>query len=118
MRLPIFIPDTTIYNKNECLNLKFISSTGLIVSLPFDSKVRHRARFAALTRLLLQVPLARFIARCVSHHGLNGLTTLKCYQIGSVYREGIAEMHPRELTACDFDIVFTQSTYYDEGSSD
>jgi hypothetical protein len=39
MRLPIFIPDVSIYNKNECSNLKFISSTGLIVSLAFDSKV-------------------------------------------------------------------------------
>ncbi|CAF4393029.1 unnamed protein product [Rotaria socialis] len=95
MRLPIFIPDTSIYSKNECSNLKFISSTGLIVSLAFDSKV----------------PLARFIARCVSHHGLNGLTTLKCYQIGSVYREGVTEMHPRELTECGFDIIFTQSTF-------
>jgi len=39
MRLPIFIPEVSIYNKNECSNLKFISSTGLIVSLAFDSKV-------------------------------------------------------------------------------
>ncbi|CAF2775368.1 unnamed protein product [Rotaria sp. Silwood2] len=95
MRLPIFIPDTSIYNKNECSNLKFISSTGLIVSLAFDSKV----------------PLARYIARCVSHYGLNGLPTMKCYQIGSVYREGVTEMHPRELTECGYDIIFTQSTF-------
>jgi hypothetical protein len=40
MRLPIFIPETSIYNKNGCSNLKFISSTGLIVSLAFDSKVQ------------------------------------------------------------------------------
>jgi hypothetical protein len=39
MRLPIFIPETSIYKKNECSNLKFLSSTGLIVSLAFDSKV-------------------------------------------------------------------------------
>ncbi|CAF0823490.1 unnamed protein product [Adineta steineri] len=95
IRLPIFIPETSLYNKNECSNLKFISSTGLIVSLAFDSKV----------------PLARFIARCVSHYGLNGLTTMKCYQIGSVYREGVTEMHPRELTECGYDIIFTQSTF-------
>ncbi|CAF0743751.1 unnamed protein product [Rotaria sordida] len=95
MRLPIFIPDTSIYNKNDCSNLKFISSTGLIVSLAFDSKV----------------PLARYIARCVSHYGLNGLPTMKCYQIGSVYREGVTEMHPRELTECGYDIIFTQSTF-------
>jgi len=54
--------------------------------------------------------LARFIARCVSHYGLNGLTTMKCYQIGSVYRESVTEMHPRELTECGYDIIFTQST--------
>ena len=37
----MFIPDTAVYNKNECSNLKFISSTGLLVSLPFDCKVGH-----------------------------------------------------------------------------
>ena len=58
---------------------------------------------------LFKVPLARFIARCVSHYGLNGLTIMKCYQIRSVYREGISEMHPRELTECGYDIIFTQS---------
>ncbi len=58
----------------------------------------------------LQVPLARFIARCVSHYGLNGLSSMKCYQIGSVYREGVTEMHPRDLTECGYDIIFTQST--------
>jgi hypothetical protein len=40
IRLPIFIPETSIYNKNDCSNLKFITSNGLIVSLAFDSKVR------------------------------------------------------------------------------
>lgn len=94
IHLPILLPAPDIYNKNECANLKFISSTGLLVSLPFDSKV----------------PLARFIARCVSHYGLNGLSTIKCYQIGNVYREGVTEMHPREITECGFDIVFTEST--------
>ncbi|UJR36098.1 hypothetical protein I4U23_028833 [Adineta vaga] len=94
IRLPIFIPETSIYSKNECSNLKFISSSGLIVSLAFDSKV----------------PLARFIARCVSHYGLNGLTTMKCYQIANVYREGVSEMHPRGLTECGYDIIFTENT--------
>lgn len=94
IRLPIFLPEPSIYNKIECSTLKYLSSSGLIVSLPFDSKV----------------PLARFIARCVSHYGLNGLTTLKCYQIGNVYRESINEMHPRELTECGYDIIFTENT--------
>ncbi|CAF3396443.1 unnamed protein product [Rotaria sp. Silwood1] len=109
MQLPIFIPDTSIYNKNECSNLKFISSTGLIVSLAFDSKVW---KFLLLINKNSSiVPLARYIARCVSHYGLNGLPTMKCYQIGSVYREGVTEMHPRELTECGYDIIFTQSTF-------
>ena len=64
----------------------------------------------SLTPVVMKVPLARFIARCVSHYGLNGLTTMKCYQIGSVYREGVTEMHPRDLTECGYDIIFTQST--------
>lgn len=35
---------------------------------------------------------------------------MKCYQIGNVYREGVTEMHPRGLTECGYDIVFTQDT--------
>ncbi|CAF0782618.1 unnamed protein product [Didymodactylos carnosus] len=95
IRLPLMLPDTQLYDKGICSNLKFVSSSGLLLTLPFDSKV----------------PLSRYIARCVSHYGLNNLTTMKCYQIGSVYRETVAEMHPREITECGFDILFTGNTF-------
>jgi len=50
---------------------------------------------------LLQVPFARYIARC-------GVSYLKRYSIDNVYRESrLAGLHPRELAACSFDIVTT-----------
>ena len=47
----------------------------------------------------LQAPFARYVAR-------NGISSLKRYSIDRVYRENrLYGLHPRELTACAFDIV-------------
>jgi len=49
----------------------------------------------------LQVPFARYIARC-------GVTHLKRYSVDNVYRESrLVGLHPRELAACSFDIITT-----------
>jgi len=49
--------------------------------------------------ILLQVPFARYVARC-------GISYLKRYSIDNVYRESrLVGLHPRELAACSFDIV-------------
>lgn len=45
------------------------------------------------------MPFARYVAR-------SGITQIKRYSIESVYRENrLPGLHPRELTACSFDIV-------------
>jgi len=53
---------------------------------------------------MLQVPFARYIAR-------RGISSMKRYSVDSVYRESrLGRLHPRELSACSFDVVTTVST--------
>ncbi|KAF0694836.1 Aste57867_14300 [Aphanomyces stellatus] len=67
---------------NRCA---LLDAAGVTVMLPFD----------------FTEPLARFIAR-------NGVSQLKRYQFGRVFRRNVSGGHPREIYEADFDLVWDE----------
>ncbi|CAK4997043.1 unnamed protein product [Aphanomyces euteiches] len=67
---------------NRCA---LLDAAGVTVMLPFD----------------FTEPLARFIAR-------NGVTQMKRYQFGRVFRKNVSGGHPREIFEADFDLVWDE----------
>ncbi|OQR87627.1 serine/threonine protein kinase [Achlya hypogyna] len=84
---PLLMPKRLSSNLhvNAC---SYLDTAGVSVVLPFD----------------LTEPLARYVAR-------NGLSQLKRYHFGRVYRKTIGGGHPRELLEADFDLVWDDRSF-------
>ncbi|KDO23062.1 PEK/GCN2 protein kinase [Saprolegnia parasitica CBS 223.65] len=84
---PLLMPKRLSSNLhvNACC---YLDTAGVSVVLPFD----------------LTEPLARYVAR-------NGLSQLKRYHCGRVYRKTIGGGHPRELLEADFDLIWDDRSF-------
>ncbi|XP_012935952.1 eIF-2-alpha kinase GCN2 isoform X1 [Aplysia californica] len=84
--LPMFMPKSSVYQNAEQL-VQFMDHRGSLVAVPLD----------------LRVPFARYVGR-------NNIQSMKRFAIEKVFREKkfyniLYNVHPRELTECDFDII-------------
>jgi len=92
--LPVSFTEVLV-SFNRCALLRYLQR----LILASERTMSPTGLFVLLVSL--QVPFARYIARC-------GVSYLKRYSIDNVYRESrLVGLHPRELSACSFDIVTT-----------